>query len=189
MSSFDLLDRRFYSCHTFLPVEQMNLGHDKILDYKFLFWLPVLTYLLLSAIYMLYGSFWLDEEFYLMACREVYRGKLLYRDFGYTQTPLFPYLYGLFLKPFGYHLIAGRFISFLFSLGTFIVSLLVAYRFGGKRTLFFTVWFIGFNPLVIFFLTTITTNALIQRSGAKTHVRGGAPSSARPARPAETQTA
>src|SRR5437016_4568472 len=39
-----------------------------------------------------------DEGFYLLAAKSVYHGKVLYRDFFYTQMPLLPYVYGLWMK-------------------------------------------------------------------------------------------
>jgi len=39
-----------------------------------------------------------DEGFYLLAAKSVFRGKLLYRDIFYTQMPLLPYVYGLWMK-------------------------------------------------------------------------------------------
>ena len=42
-----------------------------------------------------------DEGFYLMASRLVLMHKKPYIDFFYTQTPLLPYIYALFLRCFG----------------------------------------------------------------------------------------
>ena len=42
-----------------------------------------------------------DEGFYLLASRLVLMNKRLYIDFFYTQAPLLPYAYGLWMKLFG----------------------------------------------------------------------------------------
>jgi hypothetical protein len=42
-----------------------------------------------------------DEGFYLLASRLVLEHKAPYLDFLYTQAPLLPYAYGLWMKLFG----------------------------------------------------------------------------------------
>lgn len=54
-----------------------------------------------------------DEGFYLLAAKSVFHGKLLYRDFFYTQMPLLPYIYGLWLKIAGETWNSGRMLSSL----------------------------------------------------------------------------
>ena len=54
-----------------------------------------------------------DEGFYLLASRLVVQGKVPYRDFFYTQAPLLPYVYGLWIKCFGVSWISGRTLSAL----------------------------------------------------------------------------
>ncbi len=49
-----------------------------------------------------------DESFYTLAARSVYEGKIPYRDFAYTQTPLLPYVNGLFLEIVGFSMDAHR---------------------------------------------------------------------------------
>ena len=52
-----------------------------------------------------------DEGFYLMTSRLVLEHKLPYLDFFYTQTPLLPYAYGLWMKLFGISWFAARSLS------------------------------------------------------------------------------
>jgi hypothetical protein len=63
-----------------------------------------------------------DEGFYLLAARLVYEGRLPYVDFMYTQMPLLPYVYGLWMKLFGFNWYAGRLLSALLAttLGTLV---------------------------------------------------------------------
>ncbi|MBX2999106.1 MAG: glycosyltransferase family 39 protein [Caldilineaceae bacterium] len=58
----------------------------------------------------------LDEGWYLWASRSVYAGKLLYRDFAYTQTPLLPYVYGLIQTITGVGLVEGRLTTMVLAL-------------------------------------------------------------------------
>ena len=69
----------------------------------------------------------LDEGYYLTASRFVYQGKIVYRDFFYTQMPLLPYIYGLWLKLFGYSWTSARLLGALIS--TALGSALFAFSF------------------------------------------------------------
>lgn len=73
----------------------------------------------------------LDEGWYLWASKLVYEGKLLYRDFAYTQTPVLPYVYGLFQRLFGEGLYQGRALTLGLSLVTFGLSAATAQRLAG----------------------------------------------------------
>jgi 4-amino-4-deoxy-L-arabinose transferase-like glycosyltransferase len=63
-----------------------------------------------------------DEGDYMLAARQVFEGRLPYVDFLYTQTPLLPYAYGLWMKLFGLNWYAARLLSAVFAtaLGTLI---------------------------------------------------------------------
>jgi 4-amino-4-deoxy-L-arabinose transferase-like glycosyltransferase len=63
-----------------------------------------------------------DEGDYMFAARQALDGRLPYVDFLYTQTPLVPYVYGLWMKLFGLNWYAARLLSALFAtaLGTLI---------------------------------------------------------------------
>src|SRR5271157_940728 len=52
-----------------------------------------------------------DEGYYLMASRLVMQHKLPYLDFFYQQTPLLPYVYGLWMKLFGVSWFSARHFS------------------------------------------------------------------------------
>ena len=55
-----------------------------------------------------------DEGFYLAAAERVTAGMVPYHDFGYTQTPLFPYYLGAVLKVLGFGLIEFRLANVVF---------------------------------------------------------------------------
>lgn len=73
-----------------------------------------------------------DEGWYLYASQLVYRGELPYLDFAYFQTPLLPYVYGLFQHLTGPGILTGRFTSLVFSLALAALTTSVARRLGGN---------------------------------------------------------
>lgn len=68
-----------------------------------------------SLAFLLLGRVNADEGWYLYASQLVFRGKVPYRDFAYTQTPLLPYVYGLPQILLGPGLYLGRVTSLLLS--------------------------------------------------------------------------
>lgn len=67
-----------------------------------------------------------DEGFYLVASRLVVEGRVPYSDFLYTQTPLLPYVYGLWMNVFGINWYVARLLSALLAtaLGTTLFAAL-----------------------------------------------------------------
>ena len=63
-----------------------------------------------------------DEGFYLLASRLVLNHKTPYLDFFYTQAPLLPYVYGLWMKLFGISWFSARTLS---SVLTAMVGMLI----------------------------------------------------------------
>jgi len=76
----------------------------------------LLVYTVSAAFFVVYREINVDEGWYLLAAREVGRGRVLYADFAYPQGPLLPYAYGLVLMPFGYRLLTGRILTALLGL-------------------------------------------------------------------------
>ncbi len=72
-----------------------------------------------------------DEGFYLAAARMVTEGNMLYCHFPYFQAPLLPFIYGILLKPFGYHFLQGRVLSVFFSVIMVWILILIGERLGG----------------------------------------------------------
>src|SRR5271169_5534396 len=56
-----------------------------------------------------------DEGFYLLASRLVLAHKTPYLDFLYTQAPLLPYVYGMWIKFMGLTWVSARTLSALLS--------------------------------------------------------------------------
>jgi hypothetical protein len=61
--------------------------------------------------HVLHGGFNADEGFYAIATRSVAQGEMPYRDFGFTQPPLVPYLNALPLRVFGFGLFSQRAVN------------------------------------------------------------------------------
>lgn len=73
--------------------------------------------ILLSAANLFLGSLNQDEGWYLYAARQITEGKILYRDFMFTQGPTLPYVYGVLFPIIGKLGVAGgRLITALFGL-------------------------------------------------------------------------
>ncbi len=71
----------------------------------------VLLYLTSALGHVFFGSMNADEGFYAVAARAVMQGEMPYRDFGYTQTPLLPYINGLVMRFTGYGLFEQRAVN------------------------------------------------------------------------------
>ena len=80
------------------------------------------------ALLALVRSVNLDEGWYLWASKLVYEGQWLYHDFAYTQTPLLPYVYGLWQRLFGEGLYQGRVLTILLTIATWLISAASAAR-------------------------------------------------------------
>lgn len=75
--------------------------------------------LLLSAANLLLGNLNQDEGWYLYAAGQVAAGKMLYRDFMFTQGPGLPVVYGLLFPVIGkFGVAGGRLITALLGLGS-----------------------------------------------------------------------
>ncbi|MDF3127595.1 hypothetical protein P0Y35_00145 [Kiritimatiellaeota bacterium B1221] len=88
--------------------------------------LPILISALASLALLAVAFWWAplnqDEGWYLMAARRVSQGHMPYRDFAFTQAPLFPYVFQ-FAQPLisTMGLAGGRLVNIGFSLLTFLV--------------------------------------------------------------------
>jgi hypothetical protein len=109
------------------------------------------TFVGMIAWLLVYRQVNLDEGWYLWASKLVYEGKLLYRDFAYTQTPLLPYVYGLNQRLFGEGLIQGRLLTALCVLAAVGLSVGAAARIAGRTA-----------ALVCLALCVVSTFALAQ---------------------------
>jgi hypothetical protein len=91
--------------------------------------LALAVHLTSTVFHVYFGALSVDEGFYAIAARSVMNGDVPYRDFGYSQMPLLPYVNGPLLSVTGYGLFAQRFINGLWGfLALAIAGYLVARR-------------------------------------------------------------
>ncbi len=109
--------------------------------------LAVIVFCSLAAFLIENAALNTDEGFYANACRLAFRGELPYRDFGYTQTPAFPYLQGLALYWASFTVGAERWINALWT-GIALVLVYRRLRSGGLSTL-------GSSGMVLLFVTSV----------------------------------
>ena len=83
-----------------------------------------------------------DEGFYAVAARSVWEGDLPYRDFGYTQMPLLPYINGLMMHLTGFGLFEQRAVNGLWA----ALTLVLAVRWLARRTS--PAWALGCGALL-----------------------------------------
>jgi 4-amino-4-deoxy-L-arabinose transferase-like glycosyltransferase len=102
-----------------------------------------------------------DEGFYLLAARLVSQHKTPYLDFLYTQMPLLPYIYGLWMQVFGETWLSGRGLSAWLAAGLGILLYAHVVARTGKRTvaLFAALLFAG-STLAFAWLPIVKTYAL-----------------------------
>lgn len=106
--------------------------NQRISFWDFLLALGITLFFLNSVVFFVLGRFNADEGWYLYACKLVYAGQLPYRNFAFTQTPLLPYIYGIIQNLFLQSLYLGRATSVFFSILAFLLSLKIAFQYGGK---------------------------------------------------------
>lgn len=110
---------------------------------------PYALILVVMGLHLMFG-FWntlysgqnADEGFYALAARSVWQGELPYRDFGYTQMPLLPYINGALMRVIGFGLFEQRAINGLWG----ALTLLLAVRWLARRTS--PIWAVSFGALL-----------------------------------------
>ena len=122
--------------------------------------LGIALYLLVSAVYLLFGQANSDEGWYLYASKLVFEGALPYRDFAYTQMPLLPYIYGAaqILQP---GLFLGRLTSIIISFGTLGMSIVIARRYAGRIAGAITALLMASFTFCIYYNSIVKTYALV----------------------------
>jgi len=102
-----------------------------------------------------------DEGDYMLAARQVFEGRLPYVDFLYTQTPLLPYAYGLWMKLFGLNWYAARLLSAVFAtaLGT-LIYVYGARAFKNHSLAFVGLFLFGTSAFTLAWDTVVMTYAL-----------------------------
>ena len=115
-------------------------------------WLAVaVVYLALAIGSVRFGGMNPDEGFYAAAARAAWQGEMPYRDFGYTQMPLLPYINGVALAWSDFGLFAQRAVNGIWSALT--VGLLGCWltRRHGARPAMVAVLLLAANPAWMYF--------------------------------------
>ena len=82
--------------------------------------------------YAFFGDLNADEGFYGLAARAVMGGSVPYRDFGFTQTPLLPYINGAVMHLVGFGYIEQRMINVIWALASVGLGVAYLWRCGGR---------------------------------------------------------
>jgi hypothetical protein len=125
--------------------------------------LAVGAYFAIAAAYVDHGAPNNDEGFYAYASREVMRGRIPYRDFGYTQTPVLPYVQGAVMEVVGFGIRAQRGINVAWTMLAVALAVIVWKR-AGLRPLacaqLLLAWFL--SHALVYYDTIGKTYALAQ---------------------------
>lgn len=105
----------------------------------------VLLHLVSAVCHVFFGALNPDEGFYAVAARAVMQGEVPYRDFGYTQMPLLPYVSGALMSLTGFGLFEQRAINGLWG----VLALALAGVWLARRT---RAW-LGLLLVVVFSLS------------------------------------
>lgn len=92
--------------------------------------LGVVVHLVSAGWHVLFGALNTDEGFYAVVTRAVAEGEVPYRDFGFTQPPLTPYVNSVPLSFAGFGLFSQRMVNGLWG----AIALAIAARWLARRT-------------------------------------------------------
>ena len=119
---------------------------------------------MLSAANLFLGDLNQDEGWYLYAARQITEGRVLYRDFMFTQGPALPFVYGVLfpiIEKFG--VAGGRLITSLFGLASVGCAAWLAFRSAkrfAKTAALCALILTGVNVYQSYFTTIVKTYSL-----------------------------
>lgn len=123
------------------------------------------SWLLLSGLNLWMGELNQDEGWYLYAAKQMAAGKMPYRDFAFTQSPLIPLVYSWaihWVERFG--LLGGRGVTWIFGTMGMLSATWLAMRAGPRQALRLTgglcFILISMNVYQSYFTTVVKTYAL-----------------------------
>ena len=127
--------------------------------FRYLSFFSAIFFLLALVFYVYFGQVNEDEGMYLTAAKNVVNGLVVYRDFAYTQTPLYPYLLAIPMFIFGDDIYTGRYFGALLAVFAALVWLRSCKRHGWDVLAIFGVM-AGVNWFLAYSLTYVKSNAL-----------------------------
>src|SRR6187551_3337098 len=103
----------------------------------------VVVHLLSAGWHVLFGALNTDEGFYAVVTRAVAEGEVPYRDFGFTQPPLTPYVNSVPLRIAGFGLFSQRMVNGVW--GAIALSLAVGWLARRTRLSWCLIFALGFS--------------------------------------------
>jgi hypothetical protein len=126
------------------------ISKDKILKFSIIISIfSLMALLFIALIHFTITNIGLnsDEGCYIMAAKKAISGKIPYRDFGYTQTPLLPYINGFLMRVFGFGQLEHRIINACWGLLALMVSMLIVLKKGNLVSFFICGWVLVTTPM------------------------------------------
>jgi 4-amino-4-deoxy-L-arabinose transferase-like glycosyltransferase len=127
--------------------------------------ITLLLGLILTAVVWMYAPLNQDEGWYLIATQRISQGFLPYRDFAFTQAPVFPFAYQL-SRPFvnAWGILGGRGFTALLGWSSILITAWTVYRVRRNSDPFYAVSLVlvllALNTFHAQYLVTIKTYAL-----------------------------
>lgn len=109
-----------------------------------------------------------DESFYIIAAQKAISGHIPYRDFGYTQAPILPYINGFFLNIFGFEQQVQRVINMCWGYLAILIGMIFVSKLRGLMACFIYGWVLLSSPYWIgqnYIATYGLTNFLMTATG------------------------
>lgn len=132
----------------------------KLFSWKMALFVGAEIYVLSIIIYLVLGNPNADEAWYLYASKLIMEGKVPYRDFAYTQTPLLPYIYAIPQLFVPASLYLGRVTSALLAGLNFFLSIKLAHKYAGVAGAGLTALLFCSSSFTIYFSVIVKTYGL-----------------------------
>ena len=113
-----------------------------------------------SLLYVFFGKIWTDENWYYSGAALVSKGLHPFYDYFSHHNPIYYYIYALPQYLFGPSLMAGRFMSFIFTICIGILTFLIAKRLGNRFSGLIALIFLVGNHYTIGFHSMMTYHPL-----------------------------
>jgi len=128
---------------------------------KFVIFGSIVFYIFTSLLFLYYGKIHVDEPYYFTIANLVNEGAQPYKDFFYTQPPLFPYVYAIPQRIFGPNLYVGRLTSIFLGLLSLLILIEFCCKIKSSRSAAIASLLVGFNPFLIYHLTFVKLYSLL----------------------------
>jgi len=110
-----------------------------------------ISYFALAYKYVHTGNFNNDEGFYLLSAKKVMDGEVPYRDFGYNQMPLLPYLNGALMKLVGFGFVEQRYVNALWGALLLVLIIIMGISYKDPKPILFAGLILSTSPYWIYY--------------------------------------